>query len=214
MEFGRENIPAELRKRRQWVNHDTAKVPYTPGTERRAASTDSETWKSFEEAAADGRGLGFVFTSGDPYTGVDLDKCRDPKTGAVEPWARQIVEDLGGYVEASPSGTGLHIIVKGKLPIGNNRRVRVEAYSSERYFSITGTGSGSGSRRGRRRSKSSTKSTCTTALNRPETPEAAKVLPTNRSSKSSCTSRTVRGGHSSPATSRDTRATATLTKPS
>ncbi len=166
MEFGRENIPAELRKRRQWVNHDTAKVPYTPGTERRAASTDSETWKSFEEAAADGRGLGFVFTSGDPYSGVDLDKCRDPKTGAVELWARQIVEDPGGYVEASPSGTSLHIIVKGKLPIGNNRRGRVEAYSSERYF------------------------------------------------KSSCTSRTVRGGHSSPATSRDTRATATQTKPS
>lgn len=35
-----------------------------------------------------------------------------------------------------------HHIVKGKLPIGNNRRGRVEAYSSERYFTITGPGSG------------------------------------------------------------------------
>ena len=149
MEFGRENIPAELRRRPQWVVYQLeerggkeTKVPYTPGTKGRADSTDSETWRSFEEAAKDGRGLGFVFTSGDPYTGVDLDKCRDPKTGTVEPWARQIVEDLGGYVEASPSGTGLHIIVRGKLPIGNNRRGLVEAYSSERYFTITGTGSG------------------------------------------------------------------------
>jgi hypothetical protein len=64
MEFGRENIPAELRNRRQWVNHDAEKVPYTPGTERRAASTDSETWKSFEEAAADGRGLGSYSRAG------------------------------------------------------------------------------------------------------------------------------------------------------
>ena len=136
------NIPDELRRRRQWVNHDAEKIPYTPGTKRRAASTDSETWRSFEEAVADGRGIGFVFTSGDPYTGVDLDKCRDPKTGAVETWAQQIADDLGGYVEASPSGTGLHIIVKGKLPMGNNRRGHIEAYSSERYFTMTGTGSG------------------------------------------------------------------------
>ena len=149
MEFGRENVPAELRRRPQWVVYQLeerdgkeTKVPYTPGTKRRADSTDSETWRPFEEAVRDDRGLGFVFTSGDPYTGIDLDKCRDPKTGAVELWARQIIEDLGGYVEASPSGTGLHIIVKGKLPMGNNRRGHIEAYSSERYFTITGTGSG------------------------------------------------------------------------
>ena len=133
-----ENIPEELRRRRQWVNYDARKIPHTPGTKRRADSTDSETWRSFEEAAADGRGVGFVFTSGDPYTGVDLDKCRDPETGVVEPWAQEIAEDLDGYVEVSPSGTGLHIIVRGKLPIGNNRRGQIEAYSSERYFTMTG----------------------------------------------------------------------------
>ena len=137
-EFAPENIPEEMRRRRQWVNHDARKIPQTPGTKRRADSTDSETWRSFEDAVADGRGLGFVFTSGDPYTGVDLDKCRDPETGVVEEWARRVVEDLDGYVEVSPSGTGLHIIVRGKLPVGNNRRGQVEAYSSERYFTMTG----------------------------------------------------------------------------
>ena len=137
--FSPENIPEELRRRRQWVNRDDWKIPQTPGTKRRADSTDSETWRSFEDAVADGRGLGFVFTSGDPYTGVDLDKCRDPETGVVEEWAREIVEDLDGYVEISPSGTGFHIFVRGKLP-KSGRRGKVEAYSSERYFAMTGDG--------------------------------------------------------------------------
>ncbi len=138
-EFAPENIPEELRRRRQWVNRDDWKIPQTPGTKRRADSTDSETWRSFEDAVADGRGLGFVFTSGDPFTGVDLDKCRDPETGVVEEWAREIVEDLDGYVEISPSGTGFHIFVRGKLP-KSGRRGKVEAYSSERYFAMTGDG--------------------------------------------------------------------------
>ncbi len=140
--FSPENIPEELRRRRQWVNRDDRKIPQTPGTKRCADSTDSETWRSFEEAIEDGRGLGFVFTSGDPFTGIDLDKCRDPETGVVEEWARRIVEDLDGYVEVSPSGTGLHIIVRGKLPAGHNRRGHVEAYSAERYFTMSGSGSG------------------------------------------------------------------------
>lgn len=145
-----ENIPKELRQRHQWIawklqrrNGEETKVPYTPGTSILASSTDSETWRSFAEATGDveaGRanGVGFVFTSGDPYTGVDLDKCRDAKTGVVEEWARRIVEELDGYVEISPSATGLHIIVRGKLPTGRNRRGHIEAYSSERYFTMTG----------------------------------------------------------------------------
>ena len=137
--FSPENIPEELRRRRQWVNRDDWKIPQTPGTKRRADSTDSETWRSFEDAVADGRGLGFVLSSGDPYVGVDLDKCRDPETGVVEKWAREIVEDLDGYVEISPSGTGFHIFVRGKIPKGG-RRGRVEAYSIERYFAMTGDG--------------------------------------------------------------------------
>lgn len=141
-EIAHENIPEELRRRQQWVNQGEGKIPHTPGTRRRADSTDSETWRSFEEAVEDGRGLGFVFTSGDPYTGIDLDKCRDPKTGAVEEWAQEIIEALDGYTEISPSGTGIHVIVRGKLPAGNNRRGHIEAYSLERYFTMTGAGEG------------------------------------------------------------------------
>jgi primase-polymerase (primpol)-like protein len=137
-----DNIPEELRQRPQWIVHKE-KVPYIAGGVGRASSTDSLTWRPFEEAvqalhASPGRydGIGFVFSSGDPFAGVDLDNCRDPETGELEEWAAEIVADFDGYAEASPSGTGVHIIVRGKAP--NKKRGRVEAYSSERFFTVTG----------------------------------------------------------------------------
>jgi len=143
-----ENIPEELRQRPQWVvwkldkrGDKPTKVPYIAGGVGRASSTDSLTWRSFEEAVQaleTGRyaGIGFMFSSGDPFAGVDLDDCRDPETGVLEEWAEKIIADFGGYAEASPSGTGVHIIVRGKAP--NKKRGRVEAYSSERFFTVTG----------------------------------------------------------------------------
>jgi putative DNA primase/helicase len=143
-----ENIPEELRRRTQFVVYkiekrdgkDT-KVPYIAGGVGKASSTDSETWRSFDEAIAalrTGRydGIGYVFSSGDPYAGVDLDDCRDPATGELEDWAAEIIRDLDGYAEVSPSGRGVHIIVRGKAP--NRRRGRVEAYSERRFFTMTG----------------------------------------------------------------------------
>jgi putative DNA primase/helicase len=141
-------LPEELRQRRQWVvwkleerDGKPTKVPYIAGGSGKASSTDSLTWRSFEEAVQaleTGRynGIGFVFSSGDPFAGVDLDDCRDPETGELEEWAAKIVEAFGSYAEVSQSGTGVHIIVKGKVP--NKKRGKVEAYSSERYFTMTG----------------------------------------------------------------------------
>ena len=141
-------LPEELRQRRQWVvwklevrDGKPTKVPYIAGGSGKASSTDSLTWRSFEEAVQaleTGRynGIGFVFSSGDPFAGVDLDDCRDPETGELEEWAAKIVEAFGSYAEVSQSGTGVHIIVMGKAP--NKKRGKVEAYSSERYFTMTG----------------------------------------------------------------------------
>jgi putative DNA primase/helicase len=143
-----ENIPTAMKPYRHWVcwrleerDDKLTKIPYDPLTARHASSTDSRTWRSFDEAVAalevgEYDGIGFVFSSGDPFTGIDLDKCRNPETGELEPWAAEIVAKSGSYAEASPSGTGVHIIVRGKAP--NNKRGRVEAYSSERYFTMTG----------------------------------------------------------------------------
>lgn len=143
-----ENIPEELRQLPQWVNWrseqrngKTTKVPKQPSGEN-ASSTASKTWSTFERVAQTNgqfNGIGFVFTKQAGYTGVDFDKCRDPKTGETEEWALDIIKELDSYTELSPSLTGWHVIVKGSLPLGGNRKGRVEMYDCERFFCMTGT---------------------------------------------------------------------------
>ena len=140
-----DNIPQGMKTYRHWVIH-LEKQPYNPTTGRRASTRDSRTWGTFEEALnayQTGRwsGIGFVFSSGDPYTGIDLDKCRDPETGGIEPWAQELIGRFDSYTEVSPTGTGIHIITTGQTPHNGKRTVdgkTVEIYSVARYFTITG----------------------------------------------------------------------------
>jgi putative DNA primase/helicase len=137
-------IPPELRERRAWVcwqletrNGKLTKVPYdTYG--RHARVDDPSTWTTFDEVIEDGRPIGYVFSADDPFTGIDLDKCRDPATGATERWALDIVNQLASYTELSPSGTGAHIIVKATLTGPHHRKDGVEIYDRKRFFTITG----------------------------------------------------------------------------
>ncbi|SDY93143.1 hypothetical protein SAMN05216564_11610 [Halopenitus persicus] len=82
-------------------------------------------------------GIGFVFTDSDPIVGVDLDDCRDPDTGAIDEDAQDIIERLDSYTELSPSGTGYHVLLKGDLPDGRNRRGDIELYDTARFFTVT-----------------------------------------------------------------------------
>jgi putative DNA primase/helicase len=148
-----ENIPGQLAERPQWVcwrletrGDRPTKVPYTPGTERRASSTDLMTWRTFSEALEAYEageppydGIGFVFCSADPFVGIDLDDCRNPRTGEVEAWAQNIIDTFAaeGYVEVSPSGKGVHVFVRGIQKEGA-RRGRVEMYGQDRFFTVTG----------------------------------------------------------------------------
>ena len=141
-----------LRDLRQWVCWRSeareragkwTKVPYSPSTGARSSTDDPATWDTLAEARKAARegnynGIGFVFTDEDPFCGVDLDNCLAPDTGEVEPWAMEIVEDLSSYTEISPSGTGLHVLVRATLPEGGNRKGRVEMYDRSRFFTITG----------------------------------------------------------------------------
>jgi hypothetical protein len=92
--------------------------------------------------------VGFVFTSDDPYFGGDLDKCLDPTTGQLHPWASDILRKFAAtYAEISPSGTGVKFIGLGKLP-GDPDTQRhkktyadgfaVELYDAGRFFALTG----------------------------------------------------------------------------
>ncbi len=142
-------IPAELRDRPQWVawrseerDGKATKLPINPRTGRHASSTDPTTWADFQTAqAAVARyrcqGVGFVFTADDPYTGIDLDGAYEA-TGRLAPWAASIVRALDSYTEVSPSGRGLHLIIRGHVPEGGRRRGPVEMYDRDRYFTMTG----------------------------------------------------------------------------
>jgi putative DNA primase/helicase len=101
----------------EWrLQHDAhgsaAKVPYTPGTERKARTNDPGTFGTFNQCRGDQRGL--VLSDSSSVGGVDLDGCRDPNSGRLAAWAQQIITDFGSYAEVSPSGTGVHIFAAGK----------------------------------------------------------------------------------------------------
>src|SRR5258708_5401047 len=72
------------------------KLPINPRTGGLAATTLANDWSSFEDAlAAAGKwsltGIGFVFTASDPYSGVDLDNCRNSETGEIAEWGLVII---------------------------------------------------------------------------------------------------------------------------
>lgn len=56
-------------------------------------------------------GVGFRFTGSD-YIGIDLDHVYNGTSGAMTEEASAIVRLCGSYTEVSPSGDGLHIIVR------------------------------------------------------------------------------------------------------
>jgi putative DNA primase/helicase len=124
------------------------KLPINPRTGGLASTTEVKTWSSSKDASAAVQklrltGIGFVFTDGDPYAGVDIDNCRNPDTGEIAEWAWPIIRSLDSYTEVSPSGTGVHIIVRGQLPSGEGNQAalnagKVEMFSQRRYFTFTG----------------------------------------------------------------------------
>lgn len=118
------------------------KVPYHP-CGKRALATDSRSWSTFSAVSrADFEGVGFVFSDRDPYSGVDFDGCMID--GEMHPSANRLVEALSSYTEVTPSGNGLHVIVRGRW---NGRRNRtkhtgwsnhLEIYDRARFFTMTG----------------------------------------------------------------------------
>jgi primase-polymerase (primpol)-like protein len=87
-------------------------------------------------------GIGFVFSPIAPFFGIDLDQCLDAE-GKLKPWAQPIMARFSdSYAEISPSGLGIKIWAKGRLPGGGTAfRMgdgRVEIYDRARYFTVTG----------------------------------------------------------------------------
>ncbi len=154
-----DKIPESLKALRQWCCWKTikrdrpTKVPFQIGG-KPASSTDPKTWSDFGDALAAANrfdGIGFVFAADRKFFGVDLDGCRNPETGEVAWWAKEIVLLLDSYAEVSPSLTGIKVYCRGSLPIKSGKKIGVdaermtpdkepaiEAYDHGRYFAVTG----------------------------------------------------------------------------
>lgn len=145
-----ENIPQELKQLNQWVcwrvekrNGKLAKAPINAKTGGYAMSNNPSTWTDFETAVKESvkyNGIGFMLGNG--IFGIDLDDMDDEiekfKNGDSNNIVSEFIHSLGSYAEYSPSGKGIHIICKGKLPPGGRRKGKFEFYESGRFFTMTG----------------------------------------------------------------------------
>ena len=142
------SMPTELKEHDQWViwreevqkgRKKASKVPYDASTGKRASVTKRENWTDFETAMSaykngDYDGVGFVLTKNDPYIGIDLDCCLI--NGKLIPEVKEY--RLNSYTERSPSGKGLRIFIKGKLPKDRCKKGNFEFYDSGHYLTVTG----------------------------------------------------------------------------
>ncbi|TFY99756.1 hypothetical protein [Ramlibacter rhizophilus] len=138
-------IPPELKELARWLVWRGAKVPYlATAIKSKADVTDPTYWSTFEQAQtaySEGGYLGVGFAlNGDGIVGLDLDKCvvgDQPDERALS-----LLERLGcGYIERSPSNTGLRAFGRAELNgsfKGVLEGVRFEAYASGRYLTVTG----------------------------------------------------------------------------
>jgi putative DNA primase/helicase len=121
-------------------------VPYQISGQR-ASSSNIQHFTSFEEVIKavplyDGIGMG-VFS---PFAAVDIDDC--VKDGKLSGLAEDVIHTLDSYTEYSPSGKGVHIIVKVKdftfdksRYYINNRKIGLEVYvpgATNRFVTLTG----------------------------------------------------------------------------
>jgi Virulence-associated protein E-like domain/NrS-1 polymerase HBD domain len=150
-----EPIPNALREIPQWVcwqlqNRDgrNTKVPINPNTGQYASTTDPTTWDTYDVARALATkrkyGVGFVFTVDAGVVGIDLDHCMNKEAGQLAPWAQEVIAKIDSYTEVSPSGDGIHILLKATMPADGKHKKQmgngtaIEIYNQARYFTVTG----------------------------------------------------------------------------
>lgn len=147
-----EEIPIELVERDSWVcwsmENDNkgrkTKRPINPHTGSYAKSNDSSTWSDYETAVNMSNnfdGIGFML--GDGIFGIDIDGVEKEiheylSNDGIDNIVGEFIETMESYAEISPSGKGIHILVKGELPNGGRRRGNVEMYSELRFLTFTG----------------------------------------------------------------------------
>lgn len=104
--------------------------------------TDAQTAIDTVARLGQGYGVGYVFTSADPFWFLDIDNCALPDGSGWSPLALQLISAFpGAAVEVSASGKGLHIFGAGTSPTHGcrNGQLGLEFYTEGRFVALTGT---------------------------------------------------------------------------
>ena len=118
IDMGPPSAIEELSTHRQWVAWKIdmgagadgvlkpTKPPVNPHNGYGASHSNPARWGTYEQAAACAKrrkllGVGFVITETDNFVGIDLNKCRNPKTGKLDLWAEDIIALGETYAEVS-----------------------------------------------------------------------------------------------------------------
>ena len=141
-------IPNALKTETRWVAWRLVHEKKPPvGDDGRPMSAWQEptSWLTYDDAAAradgfDGQaGVGFVL--GDGWAGLDLDDCREPKDGTLDPRAEAILDvSKGAYSEVSPSGKGIKVFGRGTgwLELTFRKDAVEVTRKATGYFTVTG----------------------------------------------------------------------------
>lgn len=175
-----------IRNEKAWVNFVLVwnpeqgkynKPPINPHTLRNGSTTNPKSWTTFDDAFSKiGKTATFTDKKGENHqleisgvgivleavglVGIDFDDVITTGGGktVVYKEAREIWQFLDSYTELSPSGSGVHILAKGKKPNKEEKICKVkipvtlnkgkeneeknyvdyEMYDSGRYFTFTG----------------------------------------------------------------------------
>lgn len=146
------NIPVELKALPRWVcwagvpitdGQKPGKKPINARTGAGASSTNPNDWTTFDEALAametsNYAGLMFAMVPEDGFVFIDLDDCYNPTNKGIHKWAELVLKELNSYSEISPSGKGLHVLVRATKPGDRCRHGHVEIYDHARFATMTG----------------------------------------------------------------------------
>ncbi|MGA9798582.1 MAG: AAA family ATPase [Terriglobales bacterium] len=137
-------LPPEMLKEKRFVRYflkdkpegGTAKIPL-------GNHSDESTWSTFDECVKalenDKQGIGYCFLGGEIH-GLDIDYCRNPKTGQICAEAMVLLSRFQSWAEYSVSGQGIHVFFKGNVrgkQLGETCLQYWNPKNSPRFFALT-----------------------------------------------------------------------------
>jgi AAA domain len=160
-ESATEVAPPAVARHNRWILYKLVpdegrgkKLPISPRTGEPIGATEQylEDFVTFEEAAAAsvkyGMGISLVLLERDGIVGIDIDG--GVTGGVIHPEVQNWLKLFSNtYIEFSPSGTGIHILARGRIAkalgareLPNSGGAKVEMYADSRHLTFTGNRSG------------------------------------------------------------------------